>query len=100
MFDGLALTYLIIALLAFGNDFWSRGRLSPWLLFAIAIFGTFLVLTYALLRPGPVEDAIKIIGFDGGIHHIWIQFKRTQYRDEFMKENAMTAELVKWIQRA
>ncbi|MHA2071006.1 MAG: hypothetical protein ACW985_04410 [Candidatus Thorarchaeota archaeon] len=57
-------------------------------------------MTYALLRPGPVEDAIKIIGFDGGFQHIWIQFKRTQYRDEFMKENAMTAELVKWIQRA
>jgi lipid-A-disaccharide synthase-like uncharacterized protein len=100
VFDGLALAYLILAWMAFGNDFWSRGRLSPWMFFAAAIFGAFLVLTYALFRPGPIEDAIKIIGFDGGFHYIWIQFKRTRYRDEFMKENAMTAELVKWIQKA
>jgi hypothetical protein len=100
VFDGLALAYLILASLAFGNQFWSRGTLSPWVFFAAAIFGTFLVITYALFRPGPIEDAVKIIGFDGGLRHVWIQFKRTQYRDEFMRENAMIAELVKWIQRA
>ena len=100
VFDGLALVYLILAMLAFGNEFWTRGSLSPWMLFAAAIFGTFLILTYAVFRPGPVEAAIKIIGFDRGLHHIWIQFKRTQYRYEFMKENAMTAELVKWIRKA
>jgi hypothetical protein len=99
VFDGLALVYLILSLLTFGNQFWSGNSPSPWVVFAAAIFTTFLIITYALFRPGPVEDAVKIIGFDGGFSHVWIQFKRAQYRDEFMKENAMTAELVNWIQR-
>ncbi|MFW9965928.1 MAG: hypothetical protein ACFFEA_02115 [Candidatus Thorarchaeota archaeon] len=100
VFDGLALAYLILALLTFGNQLWSAGRLSPWLFFAVGIFGTFLSITYVLFRPGPVENSVKIIGFDGGFRHIWLQFKESNYRDEFMKENVMTAELVKWIQRA
>jgi hypothetical protein len=99
VFDGLALVYLILSLLTFGNQFWSGNSPSLWVVFAAAIFATFLIITYALFRPGPIEDAVKIIGFDGGFSHVWIQFKRAQYRDEFMKENAMTAELVTWIQR-
>ena len=99
VFDGLALVYLILALLTFGNQFWSAGRLNPWLLLGFGVFGTFLAITFVLFRPGPVEAAVKIIGFDGGFRHIWLQFKESRYRDEFMKENAMTAELVNWIQR-
>ncbi|MHA2313527.1 MAG: hypothetical protein ACXADF_18785 [Candidatus Thorarchaeota archaeon] len=100
VFDGLALSYLILALLAFGDEMWRGVSVGPWIFFAVGIFGSFLIITYALFRPGPVEDAVKIIGFDGGLRHVWIQFKQAEYRDEFLKTNAMTAELVKWVQRA
>ncbi|MFW9886771.1 MAG: hypothetical protein ACFFER_01230 [Candidatus Thorarchaeota archaeon] len=100
MFDGLALVYLILSSITFSNQFWSGGSSSPWVVLAAAIFTTFLINTHVLFRPGPIETAVEIIGFDGGFSHVWIQFKGVQYRDEFMKENTMTAELVNWIQRA
>ena len=100
VFDGLALSYFILASLAFGDELWRGVPVGPWFFFAVGIFVSFLIITYALFRPGPVEDAVKVVGFDGGLRHVWIQFKQEQYRDEFMKENAMTAELVKWVQRA
>lgn len=100
VFDGIALAFLVLALLAFGDQMWRGVGISPWIFFAVAIFILFLSVTYLLFRPGPIEQAVEVIGFDGGLRHAWIQFKNPLYREEFMRENAMSAELVKWIQRA
>ncbi|MFW9846157.1 MAG: hypothetical protein ACFFD6_05390 [Candidatus Thorarchaeota archaeon] len=98
-FDGIALAFLILSLLAFGDQMWRGVQIGPWIFFAVAIFVLFISVTYILFRPGPIEQAVKVIGFDGGLRHVWLQFGNSQYREEFMKENAMFAELVKWIQR-
>ena len=90
---------MILSLLAFGDQMWRGARISPLILFAVAIFVLFLSVTYMLFRPGQIEQAVKVIGFDGGLRHVWLQFENSRYRDEFMNENAMNAELVKWIQR-
>jgi hypothetical protein len=43
---------------------------------------------------------VKIIGFDSGFMNIWLKFARDDYREQFMEENEMHAELVKWITKA
>ncbi|NHJ14119.1 MAG: hypothetical protein EAX95_10615 [Candidatus Thorarchaeota archaeon] len=99
VFDGLALSLLILALLMGGNNFWRGDPPSPWLFISIAVFAVFLGLTYVLFQPGPIESAVRIIGFDTGLANVWIAFKNPAYRDEFVRHNEMSAELVKWVMK-
>jgi hypothetical protein len=43
---------------------------------------------------------MRIVGFDAGLQNIWLDFKNREYRDDFLKENPMTAELVSWVLKA
>ncbi|MFX0107480.1 MAG: hypothetical protein ACFE7R_04285 [Candidatus Hodarchaeota archaeon] len=99
-FDAIALAFMVFGLLALGDNLWRGDTIDSWIPLSIIIFAAFLILTYIVYLPGPVESAVKIIGFDGRLLNVWLQFKNSDYREAFMKENAMNAELVKWIMKA
>ena len=99
VFDGIALTMVIFGLLMSGDLLW-RGQLPGfWLFIILSIFAIFLALTYVLFQPGPIESAVRVIGFDASLRNVWFEFKNPEYREAFMRENEMHAELVRWIMK-
>ena len=85
------------ALLYAGSDYWAGRPVSPWVYSYLLILGLSLLFVYVSFRPSGLESAFKIIGFDFELQHVWLAMKNTSYRDTFMKENSMSAELVRWI---
>jgi hypothetical protein len=57
-------------------------------------------LTGIAFMPNALARAVRIVGFDAGMQNVMIAFKNPEYRDEFMQENQMTADLVSWILKA
>lgn len=99
VFDGIGLTMLIFALMMSGDLLW-RGQVpGNWLFIIVSIFIVFIALTYVLFQPGPIESAVRVIGFDTSVRNVWFEFKNPDYRDAFMRENEMNAELVRWIMK-
>ena len=90
----------MFALFAIGGDLWIGRALNPVSLAILVLFPLSLLVTILAFRAGPLAGAVKVMGFDSGFQNVWFQFKREDYRDAFMEENAMTAELVSWIIRA
>jgi hypothetical protein len=98
--DGLALVSMLIGLM-FLSDAITRGRgISPWVPIIITIFAMSMVLTAIAFRSNALARAVKIVGFDAGMQNILLAFKLNSYRDEFIKENSMHSELVRWILKA
>ena len=87
----------IFVIMFAGADFWAGRGISPW------VQSYFLVLIVSILvgiiafRPNPLESAVGIIGFDFDVQYVWFKLKDSQYRDKFIQENEMNAELVNWI---
>jgi len=87
----------IFVIMFAGADIWAGRGLSPW------IQGYFLVLVASILvgflafRPNPLESAVNIIGFDFDVQYVWFKLRDEQYRNKFIHENEMNAELVNWI---
>ena len=97
--DGLLMVFMFFSYLVIGDSI-SRARPIPfWAFLYIGIFVVALLLTAAAFSPNALERQVKIIGFDLGMQNILIDFKRTEYREQFMDENQMSAELVSWIMR-
>ena len=97
--DGLLMAFVAFSLLIIGDSI-SRARpISFWPFFYIGLFGIALLLSAVAFSPNVLEKSVKIIGFDSGMRNVLISFKRSDYREQFMNENQMTAELVSWIMR-
>ncbi len=98
--DGLLMAFVIFSLLIIGDQL-SRGlTIDFWPALYISLFGVALLLTAVAFRPNAIEKAVTIIGFDPGIQNVLLSFKHPDYRDQFMRANQMTAELVSWIVRS
>ena len=98
--DGFLLTAVVLSLLIIGDSI-SRARPIPlWAFLYIGFFGVAMLLTFVAFSPNALEKSVKIFGFDGGMQNVLISFKRSDYRELFMNENQMTAELVSWIMRS
>jgi hypothetical protein len=98
--DGLLLGFLLFGLLFIGDSI-SRGlQISIWPILIIGLFGLAMVLTKVAFMPNVVAKAVRIVGFDAGMQNVLIAFKSSMYRNEFIQENQMTAELVRWILKA
>ena len=98
--DGLLLGFLFFGLLFLGDRI-SRGQsLTLWPFLFIGLFVIAMGLTAIAFMPNALARAVRIVGFDAGMQHVMIAFKSAAYRDEFMQENQMTAELVSWIMKA
>lgn len=98
--DGLLMAFAIFSVFLIGDSI-SRSRpIGLWPLLFIGLFGISLFLTLVAFRPNVIEKAVRIIGFDPGMQNVLLAFKRSEYRAQFMDENQMTAELVRWIIRS
>lgn len=98
--DGLLMALMIISFLIIGDRI-SRTRPIPfWSYLYIVLFVVAILLTKIAFRPNVLERAVRIIGFDPGMQHVLLWFRRTEYREQFLLENQMNAELVNWIMRA
>lgn len=96
---GLLMACVTFSLLIIGDSI-SRAQPIPfWTFLYIGLFGFVLLLSAVAFRPNALEKSVKIVGFDGGMQNVLIAFKRSEYREQFMNENQMTAELVSWIIR-
>ena len=97
--DGLLLATVMFSYFVIGDSI-SRARPIPiWAFLYLGLFGIALLLTAVAFSPNALEKHVKIIGFDPGQQNVLIAFKRSDYREQFMNENQMTAELVSWIMR-
>jgi hypothetical protein len=85
------------ALLYAGSDYWAGRSVSPWVYSYLLILGLSLLFVYVSFRPSAIESSFKIIGFDFELQHVWFALRNPSYRDTFMRENSMSAELVSWI---
>ncbi|MHA2423242.1 MAG: hypothetical protein ACXAEF_00510 [Candidatus Thorarchaeota archaeon] len=98
--NGLLAAAFLFSLFTIGGDLWIGRTLNPISVAILALFPLSLVVTILAFRAGPLAASVKIVGFDSGLQNVWLQFKREDYREAFMEENAMTAELVSWIMRS
>ncbi|MFX1483037.1 MAG: hypothetical protein ACFFCP_07595 [Promethearchaeota archaeon] len=87
----------IFALIFAGSDYWARRPVSPWVYSYLLILTLSLLLGYLAFRPTPLETAIRIIGFDFELQHVWIKLKNHEYLEKLISENPMATELVNWI---
>ncbi|MFW9907229.1 MAG: hypothetical protein ACFFEF_01530 [Candidatus Thorarchaeota archaeon] len=98
--NGILAAIFMFAILSIGGNLWIGRSSDPILYVAVIAFFVSILTTIIAFRAGPLAASIKIIGFDSGLQNIWLQFKRSDYRDGFMEVNAMNAELVAWIRRS
>lgn len=98
--DGLLIACVVFSLLMIGDRISRASPIPFWPFLYIGLFGIALLLTVVAFSPNVLEKSVKIIGFDGGMQNVLIAFKRSDFREHFMNENQMTAELVSWIMRS
>ncbi len=87
----------IFALFYAGADYWARRPVSPWVYSYLFVLALSLVFVYVSFRPSALESSFRIIGFDFEMQYVWFALSNLTYRDSFVKENSMNAELVTWI---
>ncbi|TFF96809.1 hypothetical protein EU546_00555 [Candidatus Thorarchaeota archaeon] len=95
--DGILMAMTLFAIFNITNDI-TLSRLSGlWTYGVIGLFGLALGLTYVTFRPRAVEQAVRIVGFDNGFQYVWLELENEAYREAFLEENKMHAELVSWV---
>ena len=87
----------IFALIYAGADYWVGRPVSPWVFSYLIILGLSLLFVYLAFRPSALEASFKIIGFDFDFQYVWFAMSNSTYRDLFIQENPLDAELVSWI---
>ncbi|MFW9932744.1 MAG: hypothetical protein ACFFDR_08810, partial [Candidatus Thorarchaeota archaeon] len=87
----------VFASLMIGNRLWIGLPVDPVLYLVVLSLPLSILATIFAFRSGPLASSVRIIGFDSGLMNVWLEFARPDYRDAFMEENSMNAELVQWI---
>jgi hypothetical protein len=100
VFDVIGFALVFFALVMTSHDLRLGRPIASWVYTVVVIFVLMLVITRFVFNMNPLESAIRIIGFDKNMINIWFEFKNLEYRDKFVEENPLNAELVKWIMRA
>lgn len=85
------------ALIYAGADVWAGKPVSPWVYSYILLLCLSLLFAYVSFRPSALEASFRIIGFDFELQYVWLKMSNPFYRDTFVRENPMDAELVNWI---
>jgi hypothetical protein len=98
--DGFLAAFLIFSLLFIGDRIWRANPIPIWTFLIIGLFGVAMLFTFVAFGPNVIEKAVKIVGFDSGMQNVLLAFARSDYREQFMAENQMTAELISWIMRS
>jgi len=90
----------VFTFLSIGNHLWIGIPVDTFSYVGLFLLPISILASIIAFRSGPLAQSVKIIGFDSGLMNIWLEFSRADYREQFMEENAMHAELVKWITKA
>jgi hypothetical protein len=98
--NGLIIAIGVFSLMTVGSDLWLGRGFGLGGFMAIFLLSIAISSSIVAFRSRPLEAAFKIIGFDYGTQYVYIGFKDTNYRQMFLEENEMNAELVSWIVRA
>jgi hypothetical protein len=98
--DGFAMAFMLFALLFLGDSLSRSSMISPWIFLFSGIFVVSMIFSAIAFRPNPLARAVRIVGFDAGMQNALLAFKEPSYRNEFVKENPMTSELVTWIMKS
>jgi hypothetical protein len=99
-FDVIGIALVFFALIMASHDFRLGRPIPSWVSMILIIFVIMLAMTRFVFNINPLESSIRIIGFDKNMINVWFEFQNHEYRDKFIEENPMNAELVKWIIRA
>ena len=83
-----------------GADFWAGRGIPNWVYAYFLILSASILIGIIAFRPNALESAVNIIGFDFDVQYVWFRLKDEQYRNKFLAENEMNAELVNWIVKA
>ncbi|TFH02585.1 MAG: hypothetical protein E4H14_17515 [Candidatus Thorarchaeota archaeon] len=87
----------IFVIMFAGADVWAGRGISPWVQSYFLVLSASFLVGFLAFRPNPLESAVNIIGFDFDVQYVWFKLKDVQYRNKFIEENEMNAELVNWI---
>ena len=80
-----------------GADIWAGHGIRLWVQSYFWILGASILVGFIAFRPNPLEASVNIIGFDFDVQYVWFKLKDEHYRNRFIEENQMNAELVNWI---
>ena len=87
----------IFALLFAGADYWAGRPVSPWVYSYLLVLILSTLFVYVAFRPSALEASFRIIGFDFELQYVWLAMSNPTYRNLFLNENPIAAELVTWI---
>ena len=87
----------IFVLLFTGADYWAGRPVSPWVYSYLLVLVLSMLFVYVAFRPSALETSFRIIGFDFELQHVWLSMSNPTYRETFVNENPIAAELVSWI---
>ena len=87
----------IFVIMFAGADFWAGRGIPSWVYAYFLVLGASIFIGVIAFRPNALESAVNIIGFDFDVQYVWFRLKDEQYRNNFLAENEMSAELVNWI---
>lgn len=90
----------IFVLMFAGADYWMGRGVSGWVQVYFLVLGASIIVGVIAFRPNPLESAVNIIGFDFDVQYVWFKVKDENYRNRFLEENTISAELVNWIVKA
>ncbi len=95
--NGLLFSLFLFSFFWIGSDFWLGRPLNVVnLSIGVAFFFSVIASVYAF-RTNPLKEYLRVIGSDRDQRFLWLELRNEAYREEFMKENAVQAELVSWV---
>jgi hypothetical protein len=95
----ISLALTVFGVIFIGGGLWLGRGFPSWSGFLFLFIAATFILMFAAFRPEALEAAVKVIGFNANLSHVWIQFSNTSYRDLFLRENGASAELVRWVRK-
>jgi len=90
----------IFVIMLAGSDFWAGRAIGSWVYAYFLVLGASILVGVIAFRPNALESAVNIIGFDFDVQYVWLKIKDADYRNRFIAENEMNAELVNWVVKA
>ncbi len=95
--NGIMVAVLLFATFLAGGHYWQGRGLPTWYPFLLALFLMLVIASALMMRDQPLQRAMNIIGFDSEVRYVWLDLRNREYRELFLSENKVNAELVSWI---
>jgi len=97
LMNGIMVAVLLFATFVAGGSYWQGRGVPSWYAYLLTLFMIMAIGSGLMMRGQPLQRAINIIGFDCEVRYVWLDLKNREYREMFLSENRVNAELVSWI---